>query len=669
MASGATAENPRHKRNPGMLIPQKSEEISTPAKTVNPTPAGESEEDEEGEDGVRAEERTTRTSRELATPETGCNHSLEAFLQISSNGRPQIAPKGGVYFVSDLREVPQLFFLKAPNLWPEQITSFADGVKYYQLSPDGEKILVATDQGGDEQYNIYLLEPAKKKIEPLLVDRATRVESLQWGPGSDWFAYTANTRNKTDMDLYRFELKGKKSQLLTELTGLNSVSDISRDGSLIAISTYRSITDSDVNIWEAGKPIKTMPFKVGDESVVTDGKFSADGKGIFFLSDREKGIHQLYFAPLDGSKPPKAMTSGPWATEVFVMDNLKKAILYGTNEEGYSRMAGFAIDAKGARTKTLLTPKLYKEMIGTPAIAYVQGRETIFFAKTSSTESSDIWQWNHPKQTQWTQSSKGLITKECFSTEELIHYPTFDGKQIPAFLYKPKNATGPVPYILYLHGGPEAQFRPSFSRIFQYLLQRGFGILAPNVRGSTGYGKEYTQLDNYKKRMDSVRDGIEGAKWLLAKRYTVPGKLAINGGSYGGFMVLRSIQVEPELFSAASESVGIANFVTFLKNTKPYRRAAREVEYGPLSDETFLKSISPMTYLDQIKTPLLIFHGANDPRVPLSETEQVIDQLKKRSVTAEVKIFADEGHGNTKLRNIMEQAKLMVYFFEKNLKK
>jgi dipeptidyl aminopeptidase/acylaminoacyl peptidase len=184
-----------------------------------------------------------------------------------------------------------------------------------------------------------------------------------------------------------------------------------------------------------------------------------------------------------------------------------------------------------------------------------------------------------------------------------------------------------------------------------------------------GYGREFSSLDNYKKRMDSVQDVIEGTQWLIKNRYTQEGRIAIYGGSYGGFLVLRSLQVKPSLFAVASESVGITDFVTFLKNTKPYRRKLREVEYGPLSDETFLKSISPMTYLDQIKTPLIIFHGANDPRVPLSETEQLVKALQMKSIPVEFKVFPDEGHGSVHLKNILEQAQSMIYFFEKNLTK
>jgi len=591
--------------------------------------------------------------------------SLETYIQISSASRPQAPPQGGVYFISDLRETPQLFYQKASGQWPTQMTFFPDGVPYFRVSPDGEKILVATHQGGDEQYNIYLLEPRQAlRLTPLIVDRQSRVESVAWSSDSKWFAYTSNARNKTDMDLYKFELRSGKSELLAELNGSHNATDVSPDGKKITVTNYRSVTDSDVLIWDLATKTSIRIAKKAGDSRDYEGMFTADSKNILYLSDATGGISQLHLHPLAEGKATKLLSSGKWGVEDFTLGHKRNEIAMVINEEGYGRLEGYELDIAGRKKRNLLLPSSPRTIASSPSFG---PRANLFFAQTSSTQSSDIWEWRGDRRTQWTKSSQGWMDADCLSREELVHYVSFDGKTIPAFLYLPPDAKGPVPFVVSVHGGPESQYRPAFSRLFQYLLSRGFGVFAPNVRGSLGYGREYTRLDNYKLRMDSVKDLIAGAKWLLSSRYSTPGKLAITGGSYGGFMVLRAIQVEPDLFSAAAESVGITNFVTFLKNTKPYRRALREVEYGPLSDEEFLASISPMTYLEQIKTPLLIFHGANDPRVPVSEAEQVIAALKKRDIPVEFKIFPDEGHGNAKLRNIMEQAQLTTHFFEKHM--
>jgi dipeptidyl aminopeptidase/acylaminoacyl peptidase len=608
------------------------------------------------------------SSDETITASNECvGHPIETFVQIASSSSPQAGRKG-VYFLSDMREVPQVFYQDTPGSWPKQISFFPDGVAFFRVSPDGQKLLLITHVGGDEQYDVHILEN-DAKLTPLLVDRTDRVESVQWSPDSKWFAYTSNQRNRVDFDLYRFDLSSQKATKLSDLTGLNTISDVSPDGKWIALTNYRSISDSDVLLWNI--PQEKLVRRTSSEGTTYHeaSRFTGDSKKLFVLSDAEKGVLQAFLFPLEIGERGKLLSSGNWPIEdIFLSDNRDKLVL-GRNEEGYSRLEGYELDRQGNKKGLLALPLHPKSIIR--SLAFFKSGEGLYFAETNSKRSADIWSWSQSKKTQWTKSTHGLIRSECFTEEKLIHYPSFDGKQIPAFLFLPRqgpsSVRGPIPFIVHVHGGPEAQYRPQFSRIFQYFLQRGFGILAPNVRGSTGYGRDYTDLDNYKKRMDSVKDVVEGAKWLLQNRYTMPGSLAIYGGSYGGFLVLRSIQVAPELFSAASESVGIANFVTFLQNTKPYRRALREVEYGPLSDTEFLKSVSPMEYLNDIKTPLLIFHGANDPRVPVSETEQIVEALKKQDVPVEYKIFMDEGHGNAKLRNIMEQARLMAHFFEKNL--
>ena len=650
-------------------------QFGKPPQLQSPSLKGQSAPTGDDEDGLRPEGTTKLPSRTVPTTLPGLTndpcaekHPIETFVQISSATRPTADGEGGVYFLSDLREVPQLYHLKTPNTWPEQLSFFPDGVKYFSLSPDGQKMLLATHVGGDEQYDIYLLAPGKKTLVPLIVDRTKRVESVAWAPDSSWFAFTSNARDKTNLDLYRYDLKESRATLLSELKGHNSVTDISPNAKWIALTNFRSVTDSDVFLWDiAGKSIREITKHDGEVSN-QEGKFSGDSQGFFFLSDREVGTAQIYLTHLTRAMTPKRITPGKWETEEYEIDRNRRQLAYVTNEEGYSRMVGTEIGVDGNFKKLMIFPNPEKAVYGSPSFSTKHTPDGFFFSKTTSTSSSDIWFWKPSRLTQWTHSTQGLISAECFNEEALVHYPSFDRRSIPAFLFLPKGTSGPIPFIVYLHGGPESQYRPGFSRIFQYFLERGYGVFAPNVRGSTGYGHEYATLDNYKNRMDSVKDAVEGAKWLINNRYTRLGQMAVYGGSYGGFMVLRSIEIEPDLFSAASESVGITNFVTFLKNTKPFRRALREAEYGPLSDEAFLKSISPMTYLETIKTPLLIFHGANDPRVPVTETEQIINELKRRSIPVEFKIFPDEGHGNSKLVNIMEQAKLMVYFFEKYIK-
>jgi dipeptidyl aminopeptidase/acylaminoacyl peptidase len=298
-------------------------------------------------------------------------------------------------------------------------------------------------------------------------------------------------------------------------------------------------------------------------------------------------------------------------------------------------------------------------------------RRTVAFSFTSATRTDDIWiwSWEEPSLDKATYSTYAGIDPAQFISPRLVRYETFDGKRIPAFLYLPPDwkPGNPVPFVIHAHGGPESQFRPTFIRHFQYLLLNGFGILAPNVRGSDGYGREYLALDNYKLRLDSVKDLKAGADYLIEEGYSAPGMLAVKGGSYGGYMTLAAITEYPTLFNAAIDDVGIANFVTFLENTADYRRYLREAEYGPLTDPEFLESISPIHKADLIETPLLVVHGRNDPRVPVGEAEQIAAAIEAGGGTVELLIFEDEGHGVSKRANILTLYRRMAEFLSEQL--
>lgn len=602
--------------------------------------------------------------------ECGTTHSIDTWVQISNQHSPA-ASSSGVYFISDIRDVPQVFYLPSPKSWPTQISYLEGGVHHFQISPDGKRIALTTQVGGDEQYDLYLWE--NYSLSPLVVDRNKRIESFQWSPDSKWIFFTSNARNKVDMDLYRWNIEKNSMELLLELEGSNTISDISPDSKWIAITRLRSVTDSELLLFNfESKQLNTLS-ELKTPIALQQGLFTGDSKGIFYLSDHETGHSQVYFTKLNLLNHHKSVTSGAGEAEEIVFDHSRRRLIIHKNEDGYSALEGILVDESGNRKNLFPVPKLKTSIIRGLNFSPEPKNPTFFFSQSNSLYPAEIFSWKNESITQWTNSAENILKAQCLSREQLVFYPTSDGRKIPAFLYLPssKNFTTPklsepIPFIVYIHGGPESQFRPTFNKIFHYFLERGYGVFAPNVRGSTGYGREYTLLDNYKLRMDSVRDAIEGSQWLIHERLARKGSLGVYGGSYGGFMVLSMIENAPELFSAASESVGISNFISFLKNTKPYRRKLREVEYGPLSDEAFLASISPINHVDKIKTPLLIFHGANDPRVPVTEAEQIVAALKKRDIPVESKIFSDEGHGNLKLRNILEQARWMVNFFDKN---
>jgi dipeptidyl aminopeptidase/acylaminoacyl peptidase len=261
------------------------------------------------------------------------------------------------------------------------------------------------------------------------------------------------------------------------------------------------------------------------------------------------------------------------------------------------------------------------------------------------------------------------IPADSFVAPELVFYPSFDGTTIPAYLYVPPGVTDDrsTPVLVYAHGGPEVQERPYFDAVFQYFLNAGYAVFAPNFRGSAGYGKTYADADNVEHRMDAVRDVFEGWWYLGERPWCDRFKMAIYGSSYGGFMVLSQLTQEPYHWAAGIDVVGIANFPTFLENTGPWRVSLREDEYGSLTeDRELLEAISPVNHIHSIRSPLMVIHGANDPRVPVSEADQIVEAA--RMILGEDKVvylrYEDEGHGLSKMKNRLDAYPKMVAFLE-----
>ncbi|MEH7087013.1 S9 family peptidase, partial [Neobacillus drentensis] len=280
---------------------------------------------------------------------------------------------------------------------------------------------------------------------------------------------------------------------------------------------------------------------------------------------------------------------------------------------------------------------------------------------------SDIWELDLKtiQAERLTYVSRSPVLEHKLVEPELISFRSFDNLEIPAFYSKPKDTTEKHPVVIYIHGGPESQARAVYNPVQQYLLNQGYAVCSPNIRGSTGYGKRYTHLDDVRKRMDAVKDLIFLVEWLKANRNIDSEKIAIMGGSYGGFMVLAAISHYPHLWSAAIDIVGMSSLRTFLQTTSPWRKKHRESEYGTIErDGEFFDSIDPLNFSDRITTPLLVIHGKSDPRVHIKESEQIVDKLKKRNHAVDFIRFYDEGHSIVKQKNKMTAYKEMVRFLD-----
>ncbi|HID94131.1 MAG TPA: S9 family peptidase [bacterium (Candidatus Stahlbacteria)] len=591
---------------------------------------------------------------------------IETYMQIGSCSNPHISPDGKtVYFTSWLTGVDQLYRVDTGGGWPFQLTFFKDGIDFYSLSPDCDLAVVGASKGGSEQSQLYLVETATGRMTQLTNVPGAKFGSPIWSPDGSAIAFRSNEVNGRDFYIYVMNIVTKKKDLLIEKEGYNVVGDWSADGRYILVYHWLSNTNDYIYLMDMKNQKLTLLTPHKGDVIYDYAYFTPDAKSIYLITNYKH--ERIRLARLDVATKKINFViekEHDWDIEELSLSKNGKFLAWIVNEEGYGRMKLYDLE-----TQKYLTPPPLDGIIGKPTFS---DDGIVSFAFSSPSKTSDIWLWNwyNQKLKKVTHSTYAGIDTATFVDPQLIRYASFDGLNIPAFLYLPPNYKGgKLPFVIHAHGGPESQFRPTFIRHFQYLIQHGYGILAPNIRGSSGYGKHYMELDNYKKRMDAVKDIEYAARWLIESGYTDSTMLAIKGASYGGYMTLAAITSFPKLFAAGIDEVGIANFVSFLENTKPYRRAIREAEYGPLTDKKFLTEISPLTHAARIEAPLLIIHGENDPRVPVSEARQIIEAIKNKGGIVDTLIFADEGHGVGKLPNRLVMYRRMVNFLDRYIKK
>lgn len=597
--------------------------------------------------------------------------TLAKFVKIKWPSVTDVAPDGTLYLVHNPDGISQLYKVAPGKTQHDavKLTDFPDGIGGATLSDDGKWMAITAAVGGSEQADLFLMDTATGKIEPLYQDPKIVFESPVWRRDSKALAFRANDESSSDFYVYVYDLATKQRKKVYGEKGSNSPVDWTHDGSKLMVSKYTSPSYSQLfEVEVAGGQAKEIT-PAGEQWYFEPVGYTKDESQFIVNSNYKGDLNRIHTIALRGPAEIKPVLSDLEGREIDggLLDPARTVLAVMVNEDGYS-----ALHLRDATTfKPKATPKLDKGLVG---IADFDGPELYYSLNNACTAGITYrWNMNAPDKAPvaLTEADTQGIDLSKFRLPELIHYESFDGKKIPAFVYLPADYQKgkKIPFIAQYHGGPEAQFRPSFNRQFQYFVSQGYGIIAPNPRGSSGYGKEFIEADNYKNREKSVKDGIWAVKWLIDNGYTDKRMVAAWGGSYGGFMTMAVITQAPELFGAACNVVGIVNFETFLEQTKDYRRALREVEYGPLTDREFLKSISPIYKVDKIDMPLMLAHGLNDPRVPIGEAMQVAVALKKRGIDVEELYFPDEGHGFAKEDNRLLYYEELARFFDKHLKK
>jgi len=525
-------------------------------------------------------------------------------------------------------------------------------------------IAFATDTGGNERDQIYLLSPSEGLANPFAVENDVIHGLGPWSYDGKKLSFRSNSRHRAFFDVYVADISSGKTRRIMEHDGTNSPEAWSHDGSRLVVRRQNTNLDSDLYLVDLKTGEAQCLTTHSREATYADAVFTPDDRAILCLTNRDREFSALVSIDVETSEE-KPMVGEKWDLESLALSPDGKKAAYAVNEEGYSKLKIMNLNDRRTQEVKGLPLGVVGQTTWSP------DGKLLAFAFNGSRFTSDIWLCDSEKKgvLQLTKSDRGGIPQEAFVEPELVHFKTFDGLVIPAFLYMPKSWAGEKPpVVMNVHGGPEGQSRPNFSAVTQYLVNHGYAVLLPNVRGSTGYGKNYVHLDDVRKRMDSVHDLKYAHKWLVESDRIDPKRIAIYGGSYGGFMVLAALTTYPDLWAAGIDLYGIANFPTFLKNTGPWRRSLRAAEYGdPVKDAEFLREVSPVHKADRIVAPLMVVQGVNDPRVPKSETDQIVEALKKRGISVRYLLFDDEGHGIVKLKNRLTAYGTIVEFLGEHL--
>jgi dipeptidyl aminopeptidase/acylaminoacyl peptidase len=594
---------------------------------------------------------------------------IERYMEIRSAYDPSFSHDDQtLYFISTITGVPQVWVTEPGSPWPRQLTFFADRVLQVSPSPAGDRVVVSADEGGSENAQLFLTDHLGVDVEDLSGDPSHIYGFGAWAPDGQRFSFHSNRRNGRAFDVYIYDVPAKSFTAVHTSDYTNFAGRFSPDGTKLLITRQYTNLNNDIFLLDLASGELELLTPHESEAAYHPVGFAGDGHSLYIVTDANSEFRRL--AQLDLlTKRIEFLTKDEWDTECAVLSSDGRYLAFAKNEDGTSRLYVWDIDSGTTADDAKRVSQLPAGVVS--SLAWARHSHQLAITLSSPLYGLEVWTYHveDNKLQRATYASVSAVSAETFVEPELVHYTSFDGLKIPAFYYVPKAVKGPYPVVVYVHGGPESQSRNSFNSVIQYFVQQGYAVFVPNVRGSSGYGRTYVHLDDVRKRMDSVKDLAACVDWLVEHGNAKRDAIAVMGGSYGGFMVLAAVTHHPHLWAAGVDIVGIANLRTFIENTSPYRRHLRECEYGTVeADGEFFDEISPIHHVDKITAPMIVIHGANDPRVPVSEAEQIVDALQRRNHPVEYLRFEDEGHGIVKLKNRIVAYGRIAEFLNKHLK-
>ena len=614
---------------------------------------------------------THATARTPVVEDNEVELSVARMAKVGFASSPTFSPDGSrIAFVTNISGLPQVWTMPTIGGYPSLVTSFEDPVGFVTWSPDGQWLAFNVAPGGGFNEQIYVVRPDGNELRRLTDGGKANNFLDGWTPDGRFIAFSSNRRDPSATDSYLLDVTTGQARMVAQNRGIGSIADVSRDGKYAIVS--RLVNRGDNNLY-------LVRLADGKETLLTphDGPgafggigFSPDGRTIYLVSNKDRDLTAFARVRLGQDDQPgpievlAARDDGEFAGAEMNKQGSELALLW--NIAGRSELSFY--DTSSGKTKP--GPKLPAELAG--ALEFSNDGQRLAMAISGASSPNDIWVLDRKSEkfTRLTQSPHAGVDLSKLVRPELVRYKAHDGLELSGWLYRPAGLTTPGPIVLSFHGGPEGQERPGFNSMYQALVSRGIAVFAPNVRGSSGFGKKFVNLDNGALRENGIKDIKATVDFVVSSGVADAKRIGIVGGSYGGYMVMAGLTEYPDMFAAGANLFGVVNFETFFKNTQPWMAAISKIEYGdPDKEAEMLRRLSPLTRIDRVKSPTIVLHGANDTNVPVIEAEQVVESLKKRNIPVEYVLFADEGHGWRKTPNRIRSTVSIVRFFEKYLKR
>lgn len=594
---------------------------------------------------------------------------ITRFLKVRRASQPELSPDGRwVTYLTTTTGQPQLWRAEVAGGATRQLTFLESSVTFQSWSPAGDWIAYGTDRDGNEREGFYLVSPdGFEEREVLPPSEHFRVWG-GWSPDGRRIAYASTERNGEDFDIYTVEVasdgRAGPPRRVHEGSGGLYATGWSRDGRWLVLSQARGEADNDLSLldWATGtvRPV----FRPADASTYRGVQWSRDGQGFYLATNQDRDWAGLAFQRLDRDELQWIERPDAEVEEVALSED-GRYLAWTVQRDGYSAVRVRDLE----RDEDLEVSPLPR---GTYGLRWARRRGVLLVQVTGPRVPGDVWVWEpRGAARRVTHSDTAGLRVETFVEPESIRFSSFDGETVFGLLYRPAGAGGGrSPVLIHLHGGPTAQSRPEFDPVLQYLLTRGMAILDLNYRGSTGYGKRYTRLDDRRLRLDGVRDIGAAVDWLRTRSDLDAARVAVMGGSYGGYLTCAALTEFPDRFRAGVNLVGVVNWIRALEEASPQLKASDVIEYGDIDDpedRRFFESISPIRKVDRVAAPMLVVHGANDPRVPVGEADEWVAAIRARGGEVRYLRFPDEGHGIRRLSNKIIAYRRIAAFLQERL--